>query len=226
LHARRAFVLGQHCSFDEGGIACKSRYNPVRQYNASKPDKYRIDFFVLVNASDGKNFIYHFDVYQGKNATNAHTVEEAWGLPTTQKAVVNAVVSSGIINDTEGMREIYMHNRYTAPELFVTLPEKYQLLACRTIRTNQKGWDSKIMNLSKNTPRGASLERYDPVNKILFGQWKDNKAVSFISSLGVSGKVVVKRRVGPDRVELQIEEALKRYTHDNFMGGVNNVDKD
>jgi hypothetical protein len=62
--------------------------------------------FFLVNASDGKNFMYHLYVYQGKNATNAHIVEEAWGLPTTQKAAVNAVVSSGIINDTEGMREI------------------------------------------------------------------------------------------------------------------------
>ena len=37
---------------------------------------------------------------------------------------------------------------------------------------------------------------------------------------------MVKRRVGPDHVEVQIEEVLKRYTRGNFMGGVDNVDKD
>ena len=109
-HAKRSFILGRQCSFDEGGIANKSRYNPVCQYNSSKPDKYRIDFFVLVNASEGKNFIYHLDVYQGKNSTNAHITEEAWKLPTTQKAVVNAVIASGINNDPHGMQEIYMDN--------------------------------------------------------------------------------------------------------------------
>lgn len=82
------------------------------------------------------------------------------------------------------------------------------------------------MNLSKSSPRGTSLTKYDPINKVLFGQWNDNKVVSFISTLGVSGLVTVQRRVGRDKVDFQIEEALKRYTHDNFMGGVDNVDKD
>ena len=71
-----------------------------------------------------------------------------------------------------------------------------------------------------------SLVKFDPVNKVLFGQWNDNQAVSFISTLGVSGLVTVQRRVGRDKVDFQIEEALKRYTSDNFMGGVDNVDKD
>ena len=38
-HAKKSFILGRELSFDEGGIASKSCYNPVRQYNASKPDK-------------------------------------------------------------------------------------------------------------------------------------------------------------------------------------------
>jgi phenylalanine-4-hydroxylase len=36
---------------------------------------------------------------------------------------------------------------------------------------------------------------------------------------------MVKRRVGPDHVEVQIEEVLKKYTLGNFMDGVDNVDK-
>ncbi len=110
-HAKQSFVLGCEISFDEGGIASKSRDNPVCQYNSSKPDEYRIDFFMMVNESSGMNFIYHLDVYQGKNATNAFIAEEAHNLPTTQKAVVNAIVLSGIANEPDGMREIYMNNR-------------------------------------------------------------------------------------------------------------------
>jgi len=64
------------------------------------------------------------------------------------------------------------------------------------------------------------------MNKILFGQWNDSKVVSYISTLGVSGKVSVKRRIGAIKVDFQIEEALKRHTCDNFMGGVDNIDKE
>jgi hypothetical protein len=83
-----------------------------------------------------KNFIYHLDVYQGENATNAHIAEEAWSLPTTQKAVVNPVISTGINNDPDGMMEIYMDNRYSSPHLFMLFRKKYKILACKMIRAN------------------------------------------------------------------------------------------
>lgn len=38
--------------------------------------------------------------------------------------------------------------------------------------------------------------------------------------------MAIKRRVGSQKIDLEIEESLKRYTHDNIMGGVDNVDKD
>ena len=49
-------------------------------------------------------------------------------LPMMQKAVVNARVSSVIVDNPHGMREIYMDDCYLAPELFVMLKEKYKLL--------------------------------------------------------------------------------------------------
>jgi hypothetical protein len=61
---------------------------------------------------------------------------------------------------------------------------------------------------------------------VLFGQWNDNKVVLFISTLGVFGMSTVQRRVGANKVDFQIPEALKRYSSDNFMGGVDNMDKD
>jgi len=86
---------------------------------------------------------------------NAHIVEEAWSLPTTQKAVVNAVVQAKINCYPHGSRELYMDNRYSSPELFVLLREQHQIRCCGTIRSNRKGWDSKIMNLAKSSARGS-----------------------------------------------------------------------
>ncbi|KAL3800369.1 hypothetical protein HJC23_003665 [Cyclotella cryptica] len=191
-HAKKSFILGREISFDEGGIARKSWYNPLHQYNSSKPDKYRINFFVM-----------------------------AHDLPTTQKTVVNAIVLSGIANEPNGMREIYMDNRYSTPTLFVLLQEKYSILACRTTQSNRTGWNTQIL-----PQRGTSLVKFDPVNKVLFREWNDNKVVSFILMLGLFGMSTIQRQIRANKVDLQIPEALKRYSADNFMGGVNNMDKD
>ncbi len=92
--AKRTFIPGQQMSFDEGGIPSRSRMNPVRMYNQSKPDKYRVELFVLANSSGGFNFVMHLDVYQGKNEANIGIPKEICHLPTTQKALVNSVLQS------------------------------------------------------------------------------------------------------------------------------------
>lgn len=60
----KSFLPSGNMAFDEGGVACHSRLCPVRQYNKDKPDKHRVDFFVLAD-SEHIN-ILHIDVYQGK----------------------------------------------------------------------------------------------------------------------------------------------------------------
>ncbi len=75
------------------------------------------------------------------------------------------------------------------------------------------------MNLKKNAPSGSSIEN-DSVNKVVLGQW------NFISTLEVPKKVGVERQIGSDHVDFQIEEALKCHTQDNYLGGVDIVDRD
>ena len=111
--ARKIFHLGAHASFDKGGIPMRSRFCPVRQYNKDKPAKYREDFFILADSRD--YFIYHLDVYQGKNKENVDIHFSVRSLPTTQKAVPNSILKSGINNDKDGCRYLYMDNRYAAP---------------------------------------------------------------------------------------------------------------
>jgi hypothetical protein len=116
--SRSNFVPEANLSFDEGGIACRSRYCPVRQYNKDKPDKFRVDFFIL--ASSTNYVIHHIDVYQGKNASNVWIDERCYNLPTTMKALMNAVIQANIgdgSNDDNGYRCISLDNRYQCPQL-------------------------------------------------------------------------------------------------------------
>jgi Transposase IS4 len=112
------FVPEANCAFDEGGIACRSWYCPVWQYNKDKPDKFRVDFFILARSKT--YLIYHIDVYQGKNSANIGIYPPAANLPTTMKAVVNAIVTSDLkngSNDVNGYRVVSLDNRYQCPQL-------------------------------------------------------------------------------------------------------------
>ena len=67
-------------------------------------------------------FIYHLDlVYQGKNRNNIDVHDDAKTLPTTQKAVANAILKSEIANDPYGSRHLFMDNRYSAPQLLALM---------------------------------------------------------------------------------------------------------
>ena len=79
----KTFTPGINLSFDEDGVASRSRFNPVRQYNKDKPQKFRVDFFVLCNNSPQCYFIIHCDVYKGKNEANIGIPAEIHNLPTT-----------------------------------------------------------------------------------------------------------------------------------------------
>jgi hypothetical protein len=80
-------------------VACRSRLCPVQQYNKDKPQQYLVDFFILADSSTYA--ILHLDVYQGRNATNVNIDSRCLNLPTTMKAVVNAVFQTNLIHKTE-----------------------------------------------------------------------------------------------------------------------------
>ena len=94
----------------------RSRFCPIRQYNKDKPAKYGVDSFTFADSRD--YFMYQLNVYQGKNKSNVDIRSSVRSLPTTQKAVANSILKSGINNDKDGCRYLYMDNRYAAPQLF------------------------------------------------------------------------------------------------------------
>jgi len=183
--AKRIFHLGFNASFDEGGIAIRSRYCPVRQYNKDKPNKYRVDFFILADASF--YFIYHLDVYQGKNINNIDVHEQAAKLPTRQKAVANATLKSEINNDPNGSRHICMDNRYTAPQLLVLMLTNWNRRGVGTCRANRKGFASKDLELDKSSTRGSFERKVDKRLGMVITRWKDSKILQTVSTVMIKG---------------------------------------
>ena len=93
------FLIGKNMTFDEGGIACRSRFCPVRMYNSQKPDKFRVDLFILACAAS--YVIFNVDVYQGRNKANVEIDASIVDLPTTQKAPMNACIQAGLLTDPD-----------------------------------------------------------------------------------------------------------------------------
>ena len=216
-HSKKVFVPPKNLSFDEGGLGCRSRRCPVRQYNKDKPEKYRVDFFILAFVT---GFILHLEPYQGKNHANVSQTQTAQMFPTTQKAVLNAAEKSDLKNSPDGHRVITMDNRYTAPSLFVTLLFIFRIGAIGTCRAKRKGWDPDQFTMTKNMERGATKKFYDKVKCI---QWNDNKVVTIMSTAWCEGEVGIRRRVGSDVKTFQIEKAVKGYQ--DTMGGVDHGDQ-
>ena len=65
--------------------------------------------------------------------------------------------------------------------------------------------------------------KFDKVNGILAGQWKDSKTVSFISTLNVYDITDVRRCVGCRIVIFKVPRALKMYQQN--MGGTDRFDQ-
>ena len=215
------FEVPRDLTFDEGGCGCRSRFCPVRQYNKDKPQKYRVDFYIL---SDARRYnILHLDVYQGKNANNINIHPAIQDLPTTQKAVANSLHSTGLHEETQGMHCLSMDNRYQCPELAMICRDKYNCYSSGTTRQNRKGWDKQQMNIKKEKNRGTTKVLYDKVHRVITGQWIDSKCVSFTSTLNDVGMGVVKRRVGPDIIEVDCPRSLIKYQED--MGAVDRGDQ-
>ncbi|CAB9517121.1 unknown protein [Seminavis robusta] len=208
LSSKSTFDAGCWCSFDEGGVACRSRFCPCRQYNKDKPDKFRVDFFIL--ACSRTYAVLHIDVYQGRNAANINIDPSIHDLPTTQKATMNAVMAA-FGTETRGARHLALDNRYQCPELAVLLLTKCNIYSTGTCRRRRVGWDKVIMDLEKSDGRGTYKISADKQNRLLEMQWVDNKVVSMVTSRNDTTIGKVKRQIGSIKKTLDCPKAIMGY---------------
>ena len=189
--ARDVFYLGPNAAFDEGGVAMRSRYCPVRQYNKDKPAKYRVEFFLLAD-TDYYN-VFHLDVYQGSNKANIDIHPTLHKLPTTKKVVANAILKNRIDNDPNGSRRLYMDNRYASPQVFALMLSSYNLRAVGTCRANRIGFDIDQLPLDRLSARGTFVRKVDPRLGMIMTRWKDSKILQIISTVMTLGIEEVNR---------------------------------
>ena len=211
--AKKIFHLGPNASFDEGGIPMRSRFCPVRQYNKDKPAKYRVDFFILADSRD--YFIYDLDVYQGKNKANFDIRPSVRHLPTTQKAVANAILKSQIANDLDGCWYLFMDNRYTAPQLLALMLTNYNIRAVGNCKANRKGFESDALQLPKDVARGDFKQLHDKRLGMVITRWKDSKKLQKVSTVMKHGTQVVQRRNRENIIDMTCPAVLQVWLVDN-----------
>ena len=213
--------MGAETFFDEGGVPMQSRYSPARKYNKDKPDKYRVDFSILADAK--YYFIYHLDVYQGKNKANIDIHKSIRKLPITQKAVTNAILKSGIAKDLDGCRYIFMDNCYAAAQLLALVMTNYNIRAVGTCKANRIGFESDKLQLEKGVERGSFKRLVDKRLGMIITRWKDSKTLQTVSTVMCKGAQTIQRRNGATLINVTCPNDIVMYQ--TYMGGVDRGDQ-
>lgn len=154
--------------------------------------------------------MYHLDVYQGQNKANIDIDRHLYHLPT-QKCVANAIIKSGIANDPDGCRYMYMDNRYVAPQLLALLTTSYNVMGVGTCKVNRKGFDSDKIQMDKNCDRGSYVQLVEKRLGMVITRWKDGRILQVVSTVMKSGVGVVKRRTGAKIINVKCPNDIIMY---------------
>ena len=203
----------QNVSIDERMVKNKGRYS-FRQYIRDKPTKWGMKLWVLADSKSG--YTYNFDVYLGKENNLS-----SFGLAYT--VVMNLVTS--LVN--QGYH-LFFDNFYTGIQLMKDLVAR-GIRACGTVLVNRKGFPAGLKNVKeweKKAKRGDV--RWERDGDILAMQWKDNKTVSFLSTIHQARKTqTVVRRSKENgqfrKLEVNQPELVKDYNKN--MNGVDLSDQ-
>ena len=151
------------------------------------------------------------NVYQGKNKANIDIHPSVQQLPTTQKAVANAILKSQIDNDKDGCRYLFMDNRYAAPQLLALMLTNYNIRAVGTCKANRVGFESKELFVPRNASRGTYIRLVDKRLGMVISRWKDSKILQTVSTVMKKGETTVQRQVGANVVEVKCPNDIVLY---------------
>ena len=143
-------------------------------------------------------------------------------LPTTQKAVANEILQSGIDYDVDGCRHIYMDTRYAAPQLLALMISSWNIRGVGTCKANRLGFDSEALAIDKKAEIGSFLRLVDPRLGMVITRWRERKDLQTVSTLMVKGIGSVFRQVGKDKIEVRCPNYIIMYQEN--MGGVDRGD--
>ena len=156
----------QHLSIDEGGIPFKGRV-AFKCYNPSKPDKYHMKTFKVVDSSN--NYLLKFELYVGESY--AHNVTDFGKTHDLVLRMMDGYLGKSFI--------LYMDNWYTSSYLY------YNLLlsktgACGTSRP-RKGLPPGLLDAKLKTKGEKKVFTYD--DKMVAMRYFDRKALTMLSTV-------------------------------------------
>lgn len=212
--------LEAQLSIDEQLCSTKVRHY-MKQYLPMKPHKWGFKLFVLCGVS---GYAYNFELYSGQENNEAQRVDAS---EPDLGASANVVVRlSRIIPRNQNYR-LYFDNYYTTPALLAYLAHN-GIYSLGTVRRN------RIMNCKlptekeiKKDVRGTSYEYVGDLDGIEISSliWKDNKAVSLLSTFaGQLPLTTIKRYDKHTKSTREISCPFVVKEYNRHMGGVDLLD--
>ncbi|XP_039292535.1 piggyBac transposable element-derived protein 3-like [Nilaparvata lugens] len=213
----KSIPLEENLSIDEQMCATKARHH-LKVYMPDKPHKYGYKIFVLSGVS---GFAYNLEVYTGKD-DNVQTDDEP-----DLGASSNVVVRLLRIVESHQNYKVYFDNYYTSLPLLDFL-KKRGILSLGTVRRNRvvncKLPDEKEI---KTLKRGSIVEYVGDYNGTQISNlvWKDNKAVTMLSTFsGTEPVTKVKRFDQKEKKEISVPCPNVISIYNSHMGGVDLLD--
>ncbi|XP_068122377.1 piggyBac transposable element-derived protein 4-like [Hyperolius riggenbachi] len=199
------YMPGREIVVDESLVPFHGRL-AIKQYIPSKRARYGVKVYKLCESGTG--YTYSFRVYEGKDSS----LEPAGCPPdmgTSGKIVVdlvNPLLHKGY--------HLYEDNFYSGVPLFKFLYTA-QTMACGTVRLNQKGLPSQVLNTKLKRGESCSLRS----NELLSLKYKDKRDVLMLSTIHTEATMTCQSR----RQQIQKPVAIAEYSQ--YMGAVDFSDQ-
>nr|XP_054750142.1 piggyBac transposable element-derived protein 4-like [Lytechinus pictus] len=211
---KKLYQPSEHISIDERMVRSKARFQ-FRQYIRDKPTKWGFKLWVLADSQTG--YTWNFDVYIGKAAKRSEH-----GL--SYDVVMDLCEELG----KQGYK-LFFDNFYTSPQLLRDL-KKRGIWACGTVNKGRKGFPKEMkastVQWGKQAHRGNM--RWERDGEIVIIQWKDNKAISLMSSFHAASEFGhCLRRVKEDGAFRRkiVKQPKVVQSYNQYMGGVDKSDQ-
>lgn len=205
----------QQVAVDERMVKSKHR-SGIRQFIKNKPVKWGIKLWVLADSANG--YTYDFNVYIGKRA--GHLASDNGLAYDTVMDLAAPLLHQGY--------HFYFDNFYSSVKLLK------DLFASGTPSTgtaceNRRHFPESMKNgkkWAKSQDRGGMRWVRDEVCLAL--QWKDNRAVTLLSTINHANEFVMaerRERIGYRWRTLQVQQPKAIHDYNHFMNGVDRSDQ-
>lgn len=205
----------QNISIDERMVKSKHR-SGIRQYIKNKPTKFGIKLWVLADSCNG--YTCDFDIYAGKNGGQV-IGPNGLGYDVVMR-LINPLLNQGY--------HLFFDNFYTSVLLIKDL-FGLGTPACGTTCENRRGFPLSMKNgkqWARKKARGSMRWKRDGC--CLAIQWKDNKAVTILSSINNANDCTIvsrKERVGTTWSTINVKQPKVIEIYNQHMNGVDLSDQ-